>query len=50
MSNPPENILKYGDTVTIFPKPERKVDDPKMTFDPTCVEITSVTQPKDHFI
>ena len=38
------------DTVTIFQKRNQKVNDPKMTFDPTLVEVTCVTLPKDHCI
>ena len=33
-----------------FSKLNQKVNDPKMTFDPTSVEVTCVTLPKDHFI
>ena len=29
---------------------DQKVNDPKMTFDPTSIEVTCVTLPKDHFI
>ena len=41
---------KNMDTVTIFSKLNQKVNDAKMTFDPTSVEVTCVTLPKDHFI
>ena len=34
VSNSHGNTLKYVDTVTIFQKPNQKVNDPKMTFDP----------------
>ena len=33
-----------------FSKLNEKVNDPKMTFDPTSVEVTCVTLSKDHFI
>ena len=33
-----------------FSKLNQKVNYPKMTFDPTSVEVTYVTLPKDHFI
>ena len=33
-----------------FSKLNQKVNYPKMIFDPTSVEVTSVTLPKDHFI
>ena len=33
-----------------FSKLNQKVNDPKMTFDPTAVEVTCVTLPTDHFI
>ena len=33
-----------------FSKLNQKVNDPKMTFDPTSVEVTCVTLPKDHFL
>ena len=46
-----ENTSKYVDTVTFFwKKLELKVIDPKMTFDPTSVEVTCVTLPKDHCV
>ena len=45
-----ENTSKYVDTVTLFAKLEPKVIDPKMTFDPTSVEVTCVTLPKDHCV
>ena len=48
-----ENTSKYVDTVTFFfwkKKLEPKVIDPKMTFDPTSVEVTRVTLPKDHCV
>ena len=32
-----------------FSKLNQKVSDPKMIFDPTSVEVTCVTLPKDHF-
>ena len=32
----------------VFKKLNHKVNDPKMTFDPTSVEVTCVTLPKDH--
>ena len=44
------NTSKYVDTVTIFQKLNQKVNDPKMTFDPTSVEVTCVTLLKDHCI
>ena len=40
----------YVDTLTIYQKLKWKVSDPKMTFDPTSVEFTCVTLPKDHYI
>ena len=33
------NTSKYMDTVTMFQKLNQKVSDPKMTFDPTAVEV-----------
>ena len=47
-----ENTSKYVDTVTFLCKKkiEPKVIDPLMTFDPTSVEITCVTLPKDHCV
>ena len=43
------NTSKYVDTVTFFfQKLEPKVIDPYMTFDPTSIEVTCVTLPKDH--
>ena len=33
-----------------YSKLDQKVNDPKMNFDPTSVEVTFVTLPKDHFI
>ena len=39
---------KYVDTAFFFLKLNQKVSDPKMTFDPTSVEVTCVTLPKDH--
>ena len=45
------SMSRYVDTVTLFSKKlELQVDDPKMTFDPTYVEITSVTLSKDRCI
>ena len=49
------NTSKYLNTVTIFQKKKKKklnqkVNDPKMTFDPTSVEVTGETLPKDHCI
>ena len=44
----PTHTSKYVDTVTIFQKLNQKVSDPKMTFDPTSVEVICVTLPKDH--
>ena len=38
---------KYCDN---FSKLYQKVNDPKMTFDPTPVDVTWVILPKDHFI
>ena len=43
VSNSHGNALKYVDTMTIFQKLYQKVSDPKMTFDPTSVEVTCVT-------
>ena len=40
-------MKEYGDSVN-FSKLNRKVNDLKMTFDPTSVEVTCVTLPKDH--
>ena len=49
VSNSHGNTSKYVDTVTIFQKNlTKKVSDPKMTFEPTSVEVTCVTLPKDH--
>ena len=48
MSNSHVNTSKSVDTVTIFQKLNEKVSDPKMAFDPTSVEVTCVTLPKDH--
>ena len=48
VSNSHSNTSEYVDTVTIFQKLNQKVSDPKMTFDPTSVEVTCVTLPKDH--
>ena len=50
-----ENTSKYVDAVTLFfekkkKKLEPKVIDAKMTFDPTSVEVTCVTLPKDHCV
>ena len=50
MSNSRGNTSKYVDTVTIFQKLNEKVNDPKMIFDPTSVEVTCVTLPKNHCI
>ena len=50
VSNSHGNTSKYVDTVTIFQKLNQKVDDPKMIFDPTSVEVTYVTLPKGHCI
>ena len=50
VSNSHGNTLKYVDTVTIFQKLNQKVSEPKMTFDPTSVEVTCVTLPGDHCI
>ena len=46
------NTSKYVDTVTILilQKLYQKVNDPKMTSDPSSVEVTYVTLPKDHCI
>ena len=44
------NISKYVDTMTVFQKLNQKVNDPKMTFDPTSLEVTCVTLPKNHCI
>ena len=49
-SNSHGNTSKYVDTVTSFEKLNQKVNDPKMMFDPTSVEVTCVTLPKDHCI
>ena len=35
-------ISKYVKTVTIFQKLKEKVNEPKMTFEPTPVEVTCV--------
>ena len=48
VSNSHGNTTKYVDTVTIFQKLNQKVNDPKMTFDPTSIEVTCVTLPKDY--
>ena len=40
-------IQSYSDN---FSKLNQKVNDPKMTFDPTSIEVTCVTLPKDHFL
>ena len=45
-----ENTSKYVDTVNLFAKTWIKVIDPYMTFDPTYVEVTCVTLPKDHCV
>ena len=46
-----ENTWKYMDTLRLFfQKPEPKVIDPKMTFDPKSVEVTCVTLFKDHCV
>ena len=50
MSKSHGNKSKYVDTVTIFEKLNQKVNDPKMTFDPTSVKVICVTLPKDHCI
>ena len=50
VSNSHGDTTKYVDTVTIFQKPNQKVSDPKMTFDPTSIEVTWVTLPKDQCI
>ena len=47
-SNSHGNTSEYVDTVTIFQKLNQKVNDPKMIFDPTSVEVTHVTLPRDH--
>ena len=44
-----ENTSKCVVTVTLFWKLEPKIG-PYMTFDPTSVEVTCVTLPKDHYI
>ena len=45
-----ENTSQYVDRVTFFQQFEPRVTDPKMTFDPTSVEVTCVTIPKDHCV
>ena len=50
VSNSHGNTSKYVNAVTIFQKLNEKVNDPKMTFDPTSVEVTCVTLSKDHRI
>ena len=45
-----ENISKYVDTVTLCAKTWTKVHWPQMTSDPTSVEVTCVTLPKDHCV
>ena len=50
VSNSHGNTSKYVDTMTIFFKLNQNVNDPKMTFDLTSVEVTCVTVPKDHCI
>ena len=42
------NISKYVDTLTILSK--QKFSDSQMTFDPTSVEVTCATQPKDQCV
>ena len=49
-SNSHGNTSKYVDTVTFFQKLNQKVNDPKMTFNPTSLKVTCVTLPKDHCI
>ena len=44
------NTSKYVDTVTIFQKLNQMVNDLKMTFDLTSVEVICVTLPLDHCI
>ena len=43
VSNSHGNPSKYVDTVTILQKHKQKVNDLKVTFDPTTVEVTCVT-------
>ena len=50
VSNSHGNTSKYVDTVVIFKKLDQKDTDPKMTFDPTSVEVACVSLPKDHCI
>ena len=50
VSNSHGNTTKYVDTVTIFQKLNQKFNDPKMTFNPTSIEVICVTLPKDHCI
>ena len=45
-----ENTLKYVDTVTLFSKTWIKGHWPLYDFDPTSVEVTCVTLPKDHCV
>ena len=46
---PMEIYMKECGNSDYFAKFNQKVNDPKMTFDPTSVEVTFVTLPKDHF-
>ena len=50
VSNSHGNTSEYMDIVTIFQKLNQKVNEPKMTFDPTSVEVICVTIPKEHYI
>ena len=45
-----ENTSKYVDTVTLFSKTWTKGHWPLDDFDPTSVEVTCVTLPKDHCV
>ena len=45
-----ENTSKYRDTVTFLQKIWRKGHWPLMTSDPTFVEVTCLTVPKDHCV
>ena len=44
-----EIYMKECGNSDYFAKFNQKVNDPKMTFDPTSVEVICVTLPKDHF-
>ena len=50
MSNSHGKTSKYVDAVTVFQKLTQKVNEPKMTFDPTSVEVSLCDSIQGSFI